>query len=104
MVDDPSEQVREALLCRKNIQRDIYIRMALKPKTKKFLKEDNGFFCLTSNVLRHSSLSSNAYLRAMVARNGQTPIRVLRKLANDKCWLVRGQLAKNPRCPKELIT
>jgi hypothetical protein len=102
LVNDTSEQVREALLCRKNFPRDIYIRMALKPKTKKLLKKDNGF-CLTSNVLRHSSLSSNAYVRAMVARNVQTPIRVLRKLANDHCWLVRGQLAKNPRSAKERI-
>ena len=103
LVDDASEQVREALLCRKNFPRDTYIRLALKPKTKKLLKEYNGFFCLTSNVLCHSALSSNAYIRAMVARNVRTPVLVLRKLANDKCWLVRGQLAKNPRCLKELI-
>ena len=102
LVDDVSEKVRKRLLCRKFFPRDVYIRLSLKPKTRKLLWKGNGF-CLTSNVLRHSALSTNAYVRAMTARNAQTPIRVLRKLVNDKCWLVRGQLAQNPSCPKNLI-
>jgi hypothetical protein len=39
----------------------------------------------------------------MTARNGKTPISILRKLGIDKCWLVRAQLAQNPSCPVDLI-
>ena len=70
------------------------------PEHKDFLLNT---YDISEDDLRELAKDKSWKIRKRVAKNPNTPVKVLRKLAKDETWIIRGTIAISPNTPVDLL-